>query len=223
MITELTEEQKKLIPFYVDKWAKIGLSCGPVKDYEETINLFYEKILNKKRPTEIILAPSPLQVFELMGNQIDQSVWGQVWIRVWVQVENQVRKQVGKHVLEQVWMQVLEQVRKQVWQVYLNDGRLDFRIFPFYDYFNQVLDIQYPDAWSIFKKKEIELGFVYALFDDICILSDRPEQISIKDGVLHNESGMAIKYRDRWGVYMLNGVRVTKEIAETPADLRQGF
>ena len=56
------------------------------------------------------------------------------------------------------------------------------------------------------------------MLNDICIILDRPEQISIKNGVLHNETGMAIKYRDGWGIYSLNGVTVTKEIVETPAD-----
>lgn len=294
MITELTEEQRKMMPVYVDKWTKIGLSCEPVKDYEETINLFYEKVLNKKRPAKIILSPSPLhaweQLWKRVSNQVlDQvlrrelsvsgQVWRQrakevVWLQVWRRIENQgeilsqvwnevskeatkeAREKVSEQISEkQLWKQVtyivgeivweqvgegiaaqvqkwgylvMEQVRERlskqwvsmhVWEEvrrHVRDG-VDFGDYAFYDYFNQVLDIQYPEDWPLFKRT-IELGFVYAFFDDVCIVSERPEQISMKNGILHNETGMAVRYGDGWGIYRLNGVRVTKEIVETPAD-----
>ena len=90
-----------------------------------------------------------------------------------------------------------------------------YNAFAFYDYFNQVLGIQYSENWFIFKRTT-ELGIVYP-FVDACIVLDRPEQIAMKNGVLHNETGMAIKYRDGWGIYMLNGVKGTKKIVETSA------
>lgn len=239
MITELTEEQKKMIPVYVEKWAKVGLSTEPIKDYEETINLFYEKILNRKKPAKIILSRSPLQALEQvekMGGKHRKNV---VWetAKVIEQVEEQVRKQVtGQlcvHIRDQVnqivesvrsqigirvWKQVREQRRGRVsneWYIVF-DFRDSFGNCAFFDYLNEVLDIQYPENWPIYRRAA-ELGLIYML-DNICIISDRPEQISIKNGVLHNETCMTIKYRDGWGIFILNGVRVTKEIVETPAD-----
>ena len=130
--------------------------------------------------------------------------------------------QVGSHVREQLWEQVWMQVSKQVIIFkrkrcnYLFYGRRDAGFFAFYDFLNEVLDIKYPETWFIYKRIT-ELGFII-LFDGSSIVVDRPEQISTKDGELHNENGMAIKYRNGRGVYILNGVRVTKEIVETPAD-----
>ncbi len=37
-------------------------------------------------------------------------------------------------------------------------------------------------------------------------------------GRLHKDGGMAVKYRDGWGVYALNGVRVPQWLAETSAE-----
>ncbi|MFZ3064216.1 MAG: hypothetical protein WA277_02890 [Nitrospirota bacterium] len=249
MIIELTEEQRKMIPVYVEKWAKVGLSTEPIKDYEETINLFYEKVLNKKRPAKIILAPSPLQAWEQLYEQVEKQGRKPVWerlqeqVRVWEELEKQVKKQVGQRVigqvdrqvsqqiwerlmkLEQVWerlwnrggLQVWERLVPQEWQVgkLFVDIRLGFGNCAFFDYLIQVLNIQYPENWPIYKRAA-ELSF-YTL-DDICIVSDRPEQVSMKNGFLHNETGMAVKCRDGRGIYMLNGVKVTKEIVETPAD-----
>ncbi len=232
MINELTEEQKKMIPVYANKWTKIGLSTEPLKGYEETINLFYEKILNKKRPTKIILFSSPLQISKLVmeqtGKQINKELRQQTEVQVWEQVMGQVmeqiRKQIGEQVIEQIIEQVAVQIR-QVSQIRQLKWQVVHSVEPYikaegylavYDYLNQVLDIQYPENWFVYKKI-IELDLVYP-FNDICIILDRPEQISIKNGVLHNETGMAIKYRDGWGIYSLNGVTVTKEIVETPAD-----
>ncbi|MFZ3064220.1 MAG: DUF6745 domain-containing protein [Nitrospirota bacterium] len=230
MITELTEEQKKMIPVYANKWTKIGLSTEPLKGYEETINLFYEKILNKKRPTKIILFSSPLQISKLVmeqtGKQINKELRQQTEVQVWERVMGQVIEQIRKQISEQVIEQIIEQVAMKIRQV--SQLRQLYSIEPYtkallaggyiavYDYLNQVLDIQYPENWFVYKKI-IELDLVYP-FNDICIILDRPEQVSMKNGVLHNEAGMAIKYRDGWGVYYLNGVRVTKEIVETSAD-----
>ena len=61
------------------------------------------------------------------------------------------------------------------------------------------------------------MGLIYPL-EKFCVVCDRPEYISLVNGHLHNENNMAIRYRDGWGVYVLNGVRVNKEIVETSAD-----
>lgn len=48
-----------------------------------------------------------------------------------------------------------------------------------------------------------------------CILCDRPEELHIVNNQLHNTNGMAIRYRDGWGLYYLHGVRVPAELIET--------
>lgn len=53
--------------------------------------------------------------------------------------------------------------------------------------------------------------------DTVCLISDRPEQINIKDHSLHKDEGVALKYRDGFSAWALNGVLVSKEVAETPA------
>ncbi len=48
---------------------------------------------------------------------------------------------------------------------------------------------------------------------DFIIVCERPTEIHRNSlGRLHNENGMAIKYPDGWGLYLLNGVRFPEEL-----------
>ncbi len=51
------------------------------------------------------------------------------------------------------------------------------------------------------------------------IVCNRPSRICRNSkGELHNETGMSTQWRDGWGIYSLNGITVSKEIVETPAE-----
>src|SRR5690606_34615819 len=49
------------------------------------------------------------------------------------------------------------------------------------------------------------------------ILTPKPSEIHLRDGVLHHDGGPAIRYEDGFSVWALNGVRVPQWLAETPA------
>jgi hypothetical protein len=99
-------------------------------------------------------------------------------------------------------------------------GSFDSNIFAFYDFFMNELGVKIEEKleekYQIWKKT-LNFGLVYP-FDDVCIVTRKPDFISKKGNVLHNETGPAIKYRDGFNIYMLNGVRMTKEYVETPWD-----
>jgi len=51
-------------------------------------------------------------------------------------------------------------------------------------------------------------GVMFA-YEGFAFVSDRPSELHFnQDRLLHNENGMAIKFRDGWGVSAWNGVRV---------------
>jgi len=61
-----------------------------------------------------------------------------------------------------------------------------------------------------------ECGFWWP-YERGVIIADRPELIALDDaGLPHSEEGMAIRYRDGWGVYAWHGVPVPKAIALAP-------
>ncbi len=65
-VTELTEEQKAMIPVYRDKWIQIGLSCDRVNFEMAKANLIkaYE-CAGLKPPEKIVFAKGPREAIEL--------------------------------------------------------------------------------------------------------------------------------------------------------------
>lgn len=55
------------------------------------------------------------------------------------------------------------------------------------------------------------------LYDEAAICSERPTAIHMNNGLLHRDGGPALEFADGLKVWALNGVRVSQEIAETPA------
>jgi len=57
-------------------------------------------------------------------------------------------------------------------------------------------------------------------YENIAIVCDRPCEIRWNHNKtrIHNDGGMAVKFRDGWGVWALNGVRVPQWLAETEAN-----
>jgi hypothetical protein len=96
-------------------------------------------------------------------------------------------------------------------------GQFDAPFFSFYDYVNQVLKIDLdPDFHNLIKS--VEFGLIYPI-EDFCIFSERLESVFLNSaGVLHYEQGPALKYRDDFEIYALNGVIVSKDLVMTPAD-----
>jgi hypothetical protein len=243
MITELTKEQEELLPVYRDKWLKIGLCTERVdgKLCERISNYYYTSIL-KKSPVPVVVTSSPLSAWYAVCccstnvEQVRAQVWAQVEAQVWAQVEAQVRAQVRAQVeaqvraqvRAQVWAQVEAQVeaqvRAQVWArvkdfVYpYIDGHFYSSYFSFYDFMHQVLHNEFDNQENyVWYQTTAQIGLMYPL-DSVCIISDRPKSINMKDGILHCESAPAIEYVDGFSFYCLNGVRVSKELVTTRAE-----
>lgn len=52
-------------------------------------------------------------------------------------------------------------------------------------------------------------------FEEVCICSEKPEKISVVDNKLHCDDGPAIKYRDGFSIWILNGIRVSRKMVES--------
>ena len=80
--------------------------------------------------------------------------------------------------------------------------------------------------WGIDKCKRLiplmELSKVcgwWSPYDKLMLMQERPLHIHRNtENRLHKDMGMAVEYRDGWGIYRLNGIRVPKDIVMTPAD-----
>jgi hypothetical protein len=72
-------------------------------------------------------------------------------------------------------------------------------------------------------RQTVENGFWYYCFKNIAICCERPKEIHINQrGLLHNTNGPAVKFRDGFSVYSLNGIRVPEKIVITSTDKLNG-
>lgn len=171
------------------------------------------------------------QIKEQVNDQVRKQVVGQVVGQVYDQVYDQVHKQIseqvwnqtGEQVGEQVYEQVGEQVRGQVENQFPSfvypciDGNFSAGYFANYAFMNEVLGIDFPckEKWEWYKSTT-KIGLFYPL-ENVCVISRKPIEINMKDGKLHADGKPAIKYKDGFSVWALNGVVVPQYLAETPA------
>ena len=164
------------------------------------------------------------QVRDQVRAQIHDQVYDQVRDQVRAQVSAQVRDQVRAQIHDQVYAQVRDQVHDQIHdQVHAEyiwpyiDGNYDAAYYSYINYLCDVLDCKIDNQHYSWYSDLQNISLYYPL-THIAILSDFPEYIHMKDNRLHSDGTPAIKYKDGFSVWVLNGVRVTKEIAETPAE-----
>ncbi len=75
-------------------------------------------------------------------------------------------------------------------------------------------DSEIVEMWYKLSKS---CGWCYN-FENLVVVCEKPCELNINDrGELHRDGGLALKYSDGYGLYMLNGVSVPKYLAVTPA------
>lgn len=116
------------------------------------------------------------------------------------------------------WKFICEHVGEEMDYVhpYL-DGHLFSYFFSYYDYMAEVLGVQY-DCITAYEalRNILNFGNLYPL-DDICVVTRKPVEVHMNaQDQYHCETGMAVRYADGYGIYMLNGVSVPGWLVETP-------
>lgn len=212
-IESLTDEQKALLPVYRDKWMKIGLCTEPADRprAERAIRQMYTAAaLNP--PKQILWVTSPLAGAIVSAILKDESFWRRVsesspgprkaelGHSVWNSVGDSVQHSVGSS-LEDAWY-----------------GQHDAGYCGFVDYFRQVCKLTDETKKTVVYMDLAQSANWFFPYQNICIVSDRPDIVSMKNGRIHSEIGPAIRYRDGLSVYGLNGVRVQEWIVTTPAE-----
>lgn len=239
MITNLTQEHLAAIPAHVAKWVDLGLHPDQItkEAAQKIIDGVYKHVL-KKPSVPVVLCPSPRYAWYAVCcyKAVMESVWNSVRKAVWESVGESVGESVVESVMESVrnsvWEAVGGSVRKAVRDSVRDsvgkavrdsvwpwlDGHWMSYFFSYYDFFFDVIGVTnpVPEAYSALRETS-KMDVIYP-FDDVCIVSMNPTVHVNGDGRLHCENGPAIQYPQD-GYYFLHGVRVSKELVETPAEL----
>lgn len=206
-LAELSPEQEALLPVVRDEWLTHGFSTAPAdrRAAEEGMRAAYR---------EAKLAPPPIVVW--LDSPL-RGAFGAWWLSEILttidQVRGQVRGQVGDQVRGQVWDQVRGQVNRAFW------GQHETWL-SFFDYFRRAAPgIVGPERLTGLTVVARSAGWCW-LFRGGVIFIERPTELHRDaQGRLHNEHAMAIRYPDDWGFWAIHGVRVPREIVESPETL----
>ena len=87
-----------------------------------------------------------------------------------------------------------------------------------YEFADEVCQVEFDkNKFNRFTKFVENIHYSIA-FDETIYISQKPEELHYEGDRLHADLKPAIKYKDGFGVYALNGVLVPEEMVMTPAD-----
>jgi len=161
------------------------------------------------------MAPPCYTLTASVRASVRDSVWGSVRASVGDSVGASVRASVGDSVGASVRASVRDSVWGSVWDsVY---GQHDAPWLSLYGYYLEVCDLTVCQKLLPLMSLAENCGW-WIPYEDIAILQEKTQEVHLNDRGLHREDGPAVLYPDGFSVYSLNGVRVSQEIVETPAD-----
>ena len=111
----------------------------------------------------------------------------------------------------------MDQLRDQLFQSTYFVGAADAYWLSFYE-FSERIGVKYgprtKEHFDAYKSYALTCGWLYA-YKSLAFVSDRPAEIHC-DGQhrLHCETGMAVRFRDGWGIHAWHGLRVPGDIIE---------
>jgi hypothetical protein len=99
------------------------------------------------------------------------------------------------------------------------EGSFAAGYFGMYTYMQEVLSVTLTEeVLEHYKWYEstLDIGLFYPL-EDFCIISQKPIEIYMSDGLLHKDLGASVLYEDGFKVYSLWGIKVPEYLAMTPS------
>jgi hypothetical protein len=199
MLTQLTPDQEAKLDVWRDKWIEIGLNTDPAnrEEAEKWIHEAYVKA-GLEEPKEIHWTQSPPAA-----------------LLKYARINGDLAEDAPDPKPEDL----PDGVKSQIYNFCY--GSHDACWLSSYDYLIEVCELQ-NECEDILKLVPLinlakHCGW-WLPYENITIACEKPQEIHLKDGVLHQDGAPAVLYRDGFSVYALNGVLVPEEIAMTDWD-----
>ncbi len=160
-------------------------------------------------------------VWDSIRNSVSDSMVASMGARVRVSMGAIVGASVKASVRDSVGTSMWASMSASVWDSTLKNeynelgsyGQHDANWLGFYEFFLNECNIKDCEKLLPLMNLAQETGW-HLFYKDIAILSEKPIEISRNNqGRLHNNKGPAIKWKDGYELYRLNGVNVKKEVA----------
>lgn len=96
-------------------------------------------------------------------------------------------------------------------------GQQDASWLGFYAFFRHKLGLKSETEKLSALIKSADVLHWWLPFDEVCLVSERPLIQKIENGVLHSDTGPAVRYGDGFSIYRMQGINVPDWLADTPA------
>ena len=227
-IKRLTDAQYAQLPNYESKWFKICTSTDQVDHLliEKSIDKLYS-LIKLNSPKKIWL-PSPFagaKKAKEMKNSIFDKIYNIYFdatnsISIHStpgKVYNEIAGEVSGPLCDKIYMQLIPLLRRNGCDaVGTYHGQHETPL-SFFDYARKVLHMNSEKLQPFFDLSQT--GWFWA-FKDVVVMTERPTILKL-DTVnrLHNETDMAIKYSDNFGIFMWHGIQVPSDIILHPESI----
>ena len=242
-IEALTPEQHAELPAFRERWRAVGLSTSPINEESarSAVRILYQAG-GCEPPKAVITLASPMACLIARGiceRLLNEKLRGQLGDQLWDQLRGQLGDQLG----DQLWDQLRGQLRGQLWdqlrgqlggqlggqlwdqlrgQLYVDPyfiGGQDAYWLSFAE-FGEKIGARYSartkEFFEAYRGYALTCGWMFA-FKPMAFVSDRPAEIHFDaQRRLHSPDGMAVRFRDGWGVHAWHGLRVPARLIETP-------
>lgn len=213
-LDKLTPEQEAMIPKYIEKYTKLGLSTKPFEQDKTRLNGLMKAVYENadlKAPDNYIYVRSPLEAVKAYRFFLTTFKDDKIeTIAPYIQNGELVGdwETVSKNSFDSFPDEVKKEIQSQTREV-VNQfcyGSHDAGWTAFCDFFKTECDI--PGLEKIEPLKAIvgEIGWFLPCQSTV-IVSQNPTEIHVANEKLHNTEGPAIKYADGFGVFVVDGVR----------------
>ena len=244
-IEHLTPEQEARLASFRERWRAEGLSSASTDRAraERVITRMYAEIgkpaprfLHFASPAQCLLTLSlreragarPLAtlgglLWGQLEDQLGDHAWNRLLYHLWNPLRDQIQDQVRGHLEDQLGEQLRDRLGDRLAWGHVYTGQHEATWIAFYMFARDELGCTYDDrsSWrlDLWAKLARTCGWWWP-FEQLVIVSDRPSYTSFDDRLrLHNDRGAAVLFRDGYGLWAVHGVRVPREVIESPETL----
>jgi len=170
------------------------------------------------------------QLWSQLRSQLRSQIDSQLWSQLWSQLRSQLHSQIHSQIWSQLWSQLRSQLDSQIWsqlhsQLDSQFKNLNTRWYMciywllwcgWYDY-GKYIGIKFDEEkYNDFMNFTSEVNFIIP-YKNIAFISEKPIQINWdNNNMLHNDSDLAVKYSDGYGMAMVHGVKVPDYVVLEP-------
>lgn len=183
-IDKLTKAQEERIPYYLDKYLKIGLNVTPCdrQAAEQAVLDCYQN-LDYAKPKQFFWFDNPFDAAEFAARVAHPNSTGLNNISNHKPTRAEIADQAGK----------------------ASYGSFESYWVAFYDFIVSELPVPNNPLVDIVKRIVQNCG-IFWTFEECVIMSEKPVAIHMLDNKLHNPNGLALQYKDGKGIYAIDGI-----------------